>query len=59
MLCRVCKKEKATVRIYGYPLCDECRLLFKAGMVSILVGLVGEALDRATERIGGEDDRKS
>lgn len=56
MLCRICKKKEATVKIYGYPLCDECRILLKAGMVSTLIGLVEKALDEATEKVAGGGD---
>ena len=55
MLCRICKKEEATVRIYGYPLCDECRDLVEASIMSMLVGFVKRALDKATEKMEGDE----
>jgi|GEM_PF-4449538 len=56
MLCTVCKKREATVRIYDEPLCDECKLVVEALIKTAIMGYVEEILGRATKKIGGGDE---
>ncbi len=51
MKCRICKKRDATIKIFDEPLCDKCHSIFKAAVVSLVIGLVEDAFSEVEEEI--------